>query len=498
MLVIPFAQEENVVRRTPWLSYGLVALNVAIFVIVAIFSGGDSRQDEVQKTRRQAMELLSKHPHLTVPAELVPMLPEETRVALDRARARALRKGVPASVPVAELQAELNGLAVKFDQQLRRVPSQTLGYVPARPRPMALLTSMFMHADWWHLFGNMLFLILTAPFIEDVYGRPLFAGFYVAGGVAATLIHAAAQAGSPAGLVGASGAIAAVMGAFLLRFGRRRIGFLLMPVPILPWIRTQFLMPAFVVIPFWFGQQMLFAHSDRASSTAWWAHIGGFAFGLGFALLFRLLRAEERFIDPHITRKIELRADPSLEQLVDARVEGRFDDAQALLADAMKRDPNGLDVWAEAYELALARKDAPAAGRALVRLLDLYGKAGEHELASRLVWGATWTPIGAPLSVQAYLSLAAWLEKEGDGRRALEYYEEASRVAPRDPKTLRALVRRGEIHKEGGNAGEARLAFEAAQAHPAYGEPWKTKVEVALAALPARVTFDDVTEAELV
>jgi membrane associated rhomboid family serine protease len=498
MLVIPFAQEENVVRRTPWVAYGLVVLNVAIFMMFGIFSGGESRQDEVQKTRREAMELLSKHPHLTVPPELVPLLVEETRVALDRARARALRKGVPDAVPVAELQGKLNGLAAKLQEQFRRVPSQTLGYVPARPRPLALLTSMFMHAGWMHLFGNMLFLILTAPFIEDVYGRPLFAGFYVAGGVAATLIHAAAQSGSQAGLVGASGAIAAVMGAFLLRFGRRRIGFLLLPVPILPWIRTQFLMPAFVVIPFWFAQQLLFAHSDRASSTAWWAHIGGFSFGIGFALLFRLLRAEERFIDPHITKKIELRADPSLEQLVDARVEGRFDDAQALLAEAMKRDPNGLDVWAEAYELAVARQDAAGAGRALVRLLDLYGKAGEPELASRLVWGGTWTLIGAPLPVQAYLSLAAWLEKEGDGRRALELYEEASRVAPHDPKTLRALVRRGEIHKDGGNVGEARLAFELAQAHPTYGEPWKSKVEAALASLPVKVVFDDVTEAELV
>jgi membrane associated rhomboid family serine protease len=496
VLVIPVAQEQNVVRRHPWIAYAIVILNVVVFVAFALAGNGAEKLETAQKARHEAMEMLARHPYLIVPAALVSTLPEETRVALGRARERAVRKGkVPAGPTVPEQQAKLDQLASRFDAAFRALPSQTWGYVPARPRRIALLTSLFMHAGWMHLLGNMLFLLLTGPFVEDVYGRPLFAAFYLGGGIAATLVHALAQGDSQAGLVGASGAIAAVMGAFLVRFGTRRIGFLMMPIPLLPWIRTHFLMPAFVVIPAWLVQQLLFAHSDRASSTAWWAHIGGLAAGVAFALVMRLSRAEQRLIDPAIQKKVELTTHPSLEQLVDARVEGRLEEARALLDDALRHDPASLDAWSEAYELGLAANDGPATSRALVRLLDLYGKAKEEQLAARLVRDVRWRELGS-VSPQAYLSAAAWLEKDGDLRHALELYDELARSSPADPKSLRALVRRGEIFKTNGDHREARAALERARLHPAYGPPWQAGVEASLAALPVPVVLA-LTEAEI-
>jgi membrane associated rhomboid family serine protease len=487
VLVIPIGQEENVVRRHPWVSYGIVCLNVLVFVAVDLFGGAAARGLAVQRAASAAVEMLARHPYLTVPVALLPALPEETMLALGRARERAQRRHlVPAPGQVAEEQGKLDALAATFQEQYLALPTQRLGYVPARPRAHALLTSLFMHAGWLHLLGNMLFFFLSGPFIEDVYGRPLFAGFYLAGGVVATLTHAAAEGQSQAALVGASGAIAAVMGAFLVRYGSRRIAFLLLPIPILPMIRTRFFMPAFVVLPFWFGQQLLFAHSDVASGTAWWAHIGGFAFGLAFALVLRATRAEQRVIDPGIRRQVEIVAHPALEQIVDARVEGRFEEARRLLDDVLKSEPGNLDAWTEAYELALARSDAAAAGRAMIRLLDLYGKAQEDGLAEQLVRDPRWRELG-PLPPQAYLSVAGWLEKEGDAREALELYAEVARVAPADPKALRALVRRGQILHEGGNHREARLAFARAREHPAYGGTWQATVEAALSAMPAPV-----------
>src|SRR4029077_16637206 len=103
-------------------------------------------------------------------------------------------------------------------------------YVPAAPRAETALTSMFMHADWLHLIGNMLFLFLSGPFIEDCFGRSIYAGLYVASHLAGLWAHAAHQPESTIPLVGASGAIAGIMGAFLIRLGTKRIRFLFVPI----------------------------------------------------------------------------------------------------------------------------------------------------------------------------------------------------------------------------------------------------------------------------
>ncbi|MCU0242520.1 MAG: rhomboid family intramembrane serine protease [Vicinamibacteria bacterium] len=404
--------------------------------------------------------------------------------ALTRARAQAMRRNeLPPQEQLRPLQSRLEDLAQQFDERMRALPAQRFGYVPARPRASSLLTSVFMHGGWLHLLGNMLFFFLSGPFIEDAYGRTIFACFYLMAGAVAALSHALANAGSAAALVGASGAIAGVMGAFLIRYGKRRISFLFLPIPVLPMIRTTFFMPAYVVLPFWFGQQLLFAHADfDATDIAWWAHIGGFAFGCVTALLLRATRVEERFISPAIERKISFEAHPSLERIIDARVAGRLDEAQGELDRLIASQPGNTDVWMEAYELGLARNDTNALGRAAVRLLDLCQRAGERELALQIANDARWREV-RPVSPQLCFAAGALFEQEGDARQALELYEDVVLSSPADPRALRALVRRGELLLAGGDMRAARLAFEAAQRHPAYGSLWSKAVEGGLQAI---------------
>ena len=96
------------------------------------------------------------------------------------------------------------------------------------------------------------------------------------------------------------------MGAFLVRLGGSRIRFLLLPIPFLPMIRTQLHLPAFVVLPFWLGQQVWYGTTEMgASGTAWWAHVGGFVFGAVVALALKLSRIEETWIRPDVDRKAE-------------------------------------------------------------------------------------------------------------------------------------------------------------------------------------------------
>jgi membrane associated rhomboid family serine protease len=151
-----------------------------------------------------------------------------------------------------------------------------------------LFTGMFLHGGWFHLIANMWCLWLFGDNVEDRYGHFRFLLFYLLGGIAAYLVHALVLAGSSTPAIGASGAIAAVMAAYLLMFPRARI---LTIVPLF-FIPLFIQIPAFVFIGLWFVLQLLSgaaALGPRASAAgiAWWAHIGGFMFGIVTLPLFR-------------------------------------------------------------------------------------------------------------------------------------------------------------------------------------------------------------------
>jgi len=147
-------------------------------------------------------------------------------------------------------------------------------------------TSIFLHGGWLHLLGNMLYLYIFGDNVESALGHFRYLIFYLACGVAASLAHLLANPSSNAPTIGASGAIAGVLGAYFLLFPRAKVVTLL---PIFFFI-TFIEVPAILFLGFWFLIQFLSGSmtygSDAASAgVAWWAHIGGFAVGVGYAAL---------------------------------------------------------------------------------------------------------------------------------------------------------------------------------------------------------------------
>ncbi|MBK9013415.1 MAG: rhomboid family intramembrane serine protease [Saprospiraceae bacterium] len=137
-----------------------------------------------------------------------------------------------------------------------------------------LVSSMFVHGDWWHLIGNMLFLWVFADNIEATVGSLKFLVFYFIGGFAAVAAHIWFNINSEVPMVGASGAISAVMGAYLVMFPTSRIKMLFLIFP--------FRISAWIFLGLWIVQQWSYGTSqasETGSSVAWWAHIGGFAMG---------------------------------------------------------------------------------------------------------------------------------------------------------------------------------------------------------------------------
>ena len=160
--------------------------------------------------------------------------------------------------------------AVLFDY--RQLPPH-LAMIPAEA---TILTSMFLHADWLHLGGNMLYLWVFGDNIEDSMGHVRFIAFYLLCGVAAVLTHGLMDPQSTTPLIGASGAVSGVLGAYLLLHPRVRVIAL-----VLPWLPLP--LPAYIVLGGWIVLQVVNAWVNGAvpatGGTAWWAHIGGFVAG---------------------------------------------------------------------------------------------------------------------------------------------------------------------------------------------------------------------------
>jgi membrane associated rhomboid family serine protease len=150
---------------------------------------------------------------------------------------------------------------------------------------ITILTAMFMHASWSHIIGNMIFLWAFAPEIEDAMGPGRYLVFYLVGGIVAMLAQVAASPHSTVPNLGASGAIAAVMGGFLVTYPRDRIKSILF---IFIFLKVTFI-PAALLIGFWFLTQLVSAGSvaqAQGGGVAYLAHIGGFIFGAVTARLF--------------------------------------------------------------------------------------------------------------------------------------------------------------------------------------------------------------------
>lgn len=147
-----------------------------------------------------------------------------------------------------------------------------------------MFTALFLHGNWLHLLGNMLYLWVFGDNVEDALGHRNYLIFYLGAGLAGNFAHILASPASAVPTVGASGAIAGVLGAYFLIFRRSRI-LTLVPIVIIP-VLTE--LPAVLFLFLWFVLQMVNALITTAApgnTVAWWAHIGGFIFGMLFARL---------------------------------------------------------------------------------------------------------------------------------------------------------------------------------------------------------------------
>jgi membrane associated rhomboid family serine protease len=362
-VIFPLSHERMTARRWPIVTtiifFACVLVQIALSRADA--SGGGARDEAVEKV----VEYFAQHPYLDVPPDAVAMLDPETIAA---AHALSGAVGAPDDDTRHVEQAELDRLIASVKAQPDDDPLRRFGYVPAEGNWRGLLTYPFLHAGWLHLAGNMWFLFFCGMTLEDRWGRVVFPLFYVAGGAFAALVHGWVHPHDTLPLVGASGAIAACMGAFTVAFARTQVRF--------AWLLAlrprTFTAPAYAVLPVWAGFEVVSAFVFPGDGTAHWAHVGGFAFGLvvGFALHKTGL---DRRLDDAVEVAAVLGGDPRIDEARRLLGLGRAAEASAMLEGLLIERPDSAVVHEAMAEVAARLGDAQRAATARQRAATLRG-----------------------------------------------------------------------------------------------------------------------------
>ena len=448
-MIIPIAHEQHEVNRWPWITLALIAANVLVFLWTNPLV---ERQEAQIRTQLQAaLKYAAEHPYLRQPPEFRDLIPS-----------RAPQADL-ASSSITSQQEQLNALMRDYRRATQRTVFRAYGYVPSEPSVLGLFASMFLHAGWMHLIGNMLFLWLAGTALEDRWGRLCYPALYLIGGVLATLAHATFTERPNVPLVGASGAIAALMGAFLIRFATTRIRFLYWFVV----IRGTFTMPAYVALPLWVADQVWMIYTNAAGPVAVGAHIGGFAFGVLAAVAIRYSGMETKFLAPAIQQKTTWSATEAVTAALEKLDKGDLFGGIQELVEFLKLQPNNVDARAALVGAYVKKGDPAAAARESARLVSAYVVSRDFEGAlaawaeHRRVYAET------PIAMRSYLALAAEHEKQTRFADAMDLYRLAFTAWPQDDLCPKAMVSCARLMLEQlHDAGAAVDVLERAGVHP--------------------------------
>jgi len=486
-MIIPIGQRDSTVRRLPWVTFAIMILCFLAFVGTL----GETKrlQQEAATTIGEAIRYWSEHPYLEPGERMKNMLTGgsgEQEEAL-REFVRQFGRKPPASAEERRKEQEhLDGLVERGFSLLHEIPAFRYGLIPAKPAASAYLTYMFMHAGWMHLFGNLFILFLTGPFLEDAWGRPLFGALYVASGIISAFMFAAHYPHFQGPLVGASGAIAGVMGAFLVRFWHRRIRFFYWFFFVF-W--GTFEAPAWIMLGLWLFRELAFAQAmdtvapgSGGGGTAHWAHVWGFVFGAAVAVLVKRFTIEERFIHPAIEAKITVVDNEPIERAMELHKGGDTERALRLLEAEVRRDASNIDAELALWNMAVESGRAGDAADHARRLVRSYLRS-ENDQGAISVWtDLVGNAPGSLLDPASSVGVARILAQNGrreEADLALEgLVGHSGEVIPAGP-----LVRGARLAIEN-RLPSARTIASRLMEHPEVPEETKREVEHALEDLP--------------
>ena len=457
-MIFPLAHENLRGRRWPWITIGIIALNFAIFLLT---NGTMEREmHQMGDVELHILFLSAQYPDAQMTPEAKDLVsavklqyPDQYQKLVEKFQEEKDRtsKADPENedsqgrwLSPQEADSEMAQLCTQLTDIQQHSITWKYAFHPVDPTPWSYVTACFLHGGWLHLIFNMWFLWLSGTVLEDLWGRIAYPIFYLLTGVLANAVHGVVFPHSLIPALGASGAIAGLMGAFLARFPKTKIR--------LGWLFFfkvfKFNVPAYIILPMWLGIQLfwgvLFRSLGAEGGIAYWAHIGGFAFGALGAFLMHATGIEQS-ADKAIDAKVSWNADPRIVRATEALGENNPAGAIFALRELVAEKPDSLDAWDLLLTAYGKKQDTEGQKEALATLVRLRVASGDLEGA----WndysqfrnlGGTKLPRGV------WLELCRYLEAEKRWEVAAEEYENLAHANPRERAGVAALVSAGRIY----------------------------------------------------
>lgn len=479
-MLIPIKHENMEARRWPVVTLALIAINVVVFMFT--MSDTDHETPELGEVKSHIEVLAALHPELKMQPESQHLVDGFKQSHPDQWRQmqspyREIMNAYDAKIRMIEdtskLQGEMDSLTSQFLSLAKTSIVEQYAFVPAQPTAISYLTANFLHGGWMHLIGNMWFLWLAGFVLEDVWGRWLYSLFYLIAGAAALQFYAWSNPGSLTPTLGASGAVAALMGAFLVRFPKMKIEMAwIWWFSIAKLLRTGnpfrmfcFQASAFWLLPLWLGTEILYGTLFGSSSgVAHWAHVGGFLFGAMAALAIRHSGIEHK-TNKAIEEKLAWSNDAELEQASGMMDHGQFPEALALLTHYVAAKPGSLDAWNLLRTIYQRQSDTKSYLDATVKTCALHLKA--HEIEAAFKDHAEFIDSGGKMPASTWLELCKGAEEMQEFERAFAEYHELAQTYPADRQALTAQLSAARLcMKRLNRPSDALALYETAAASP--------------------------------
>jgi membrane associated rhomboid family serine protease len=380
-MILPISHERDTLLRWPVVSLTIIAICLGVHLLSGMANDGS-------ELFRDALQYYMEHPYLELDSEEI--LEEVPDLSTFVDLFDAMGGEEPDPMVVAEEQAILDAKVQALIEALDSHPVRRWGLTPADLHLHQLVSHMFLHIGWLHLLGNLFIFYLGAGPIEDVWGRPLFAAFFLSAGIFAAVFFVAAYPDSTLPMVGASGAVSGVVGAFLVRFWKVKIRFFYFLWFFMRIYTGTFQAAAWIMLPLWIANELYWAYVSHyisqvmpgeSGGVAYLAHVGGFMFGALFALGVKALNLEERWVAPKIHSKIGLEENPVLELAAEARKLGNPEEAWRVLEEELFRNGGNRDAALALWDVALELEQPVRAAPRMMSLIQQELREGEAELA---------------------------------------------------------------------------------------------------------------------
>ncbi|MFL6277556.1 MAG: rhomboid family intramembrane serine protease [Blastocatellia bacterium] len=460
---IPIGNENSTVRRLPWVTFAIMGICVLTYFVTLPAQAGSTK--EVVESLGDLEKFLDKNEALMadedvrnklvqyglIPKQGADQIKEQLQKNPELAREYETWLATSDAI---QLREEFNKKLMAYVEARKSTINYRFGVAPnGEWKIYQLITSAFLHGGYEHLFGNLIFFFAIAFVLEDYWGRGVFLGFYLGGAIAACIPFIVSPSTVP--LIGASGAISATMGAFLIRLPRTKIKLLFWPGNFLGFLLTRkrlvVMVPSYLFLIAYFIENLIlwyFNRKNNGGGTAFSAHITGFIYGAAFAGVMKATKYEETVINPKIEAKVSFAAPQAVQEGLEMMDQGKLDLAERKLRTHLMKEHDNLEAILALIHVYEKQQNYDQLNAMYGRLIRYHLQRNDKEAAllayDNLLSAFPDNAICPRIPPRDWMVICDYLYEAAMKREAAVEYERLSQAWPYDTNTARALVQGAE------------------------------------------------------